>query len=57
MNHLKGNESMRKLREIIKNNEIFNGISTVGKGRNKQTIIQEINDKIDQFNADNKKVA
>ena len=44
--HIRGNESMQELRKLIKNNEILVGIVTVGKGRKKSVIVEEIRQRI-----------
>ena len=46
MNQLIGNETMKQIRTIIQQNECLHGIKTSGKGRTKQVIIKEINEKI-----------
>ena len=46
MNQLKGDESIKDIRAIIEENECLHGIKSSGKGRTKQVIIEEINEKI-----------
>ena len=50
MDYLKGNETLKELKSMIKSNEIFSNIKTSGKGRTKAKIIKEMNEIITKYN-------
>lgn len=50
MDRLKGTETLKELKSIIKENEIFSNIKMSGKGRTKLKIMKEMNDIITKYN-------